>query len=179
MVLPQDTLYSPVNSSCLWKQSGLGLCEDLSLFGALVSVSENVCFLCESIIKLIFHPWIFNCLILSYFSRRPSPERDYVDVESVLRACAWMGEMCCYGYGFGAWVSGAGGDIKDDCVRWMRWEGGGSLGWRSFCLASAQEKRGFEPIAFSQQPAQHGVLWGQRPQVIRKAQLEPNHCTGF
>lgn len=93
----------------------LGLCEDLSLFGALVSVSENVCFLCESIIKLIFHPWIFSCLILSYFSRRPSPEHDCVDVESVLRACAWMGEMCCYGYGSGAWVSGAGGDIKDDC----------------------------------------------------------------
>lgn len=23
--------------------------------------------------------------------------------------------MCCYGYGFGAQVSGAGGDIKDDC----------------------------------------------------------------
>lgn len=26
-----------------------------------------------------------------------------------------MGEMCCYSYGFGSWVSGAGGDIKDDC----------------------------------------------------------------
>ena len=133
----------------------LGLCEDLSLFGALVSVSENVCFLCESIIKLIFHPWIFNCLIFSYFSRKPSPESDYVDAESVLRACAWVGEMCCYGYGFGAWVSGAGGDIKDDCdhsglceVDEVR-EGGGSLGWRSFCLASAQEKGGFEPIASS------------------------------
>lgn len=42
---------------------------------------------------------------LLHFNWKPSPKSDYVDVESVWRACARMGEMCCYGRGFGAWVS--------------------------------------------------------------------------
>lgn len=39
-------------------------------------------------------------------------------------------------------------------VRCVEWDGGGLLGWRRICLFSAQEKRSFEPVSFSQHPAQ-------------------------
>lgn len=57
------------------------------------------------------------------------------------------------GYGFGAvgaleasseTIMTTGGS-----VRWVVWEGGDDLGWRSICLVSAQEKRGFEPVPSS------------------------------
>lgn len=63
-----------------------------------------------------------------------------------------------------------------DSVRWMWWEGGGDLGSWSICLASAQEKRGSEPVPFSQNLLSVKGLWGCGPQVIRKAATELHSC---
>lgn len=149
MVLPQDAPQSLVAFFCLWKQSGwVWMRTSLSIRGTCERVRK--CAFSLWIIKLIFHPSNVNCLILSYCDWKPKilAWHQYRELVHEWVKCADNG------YGFGALgaLEGSSETIMTawDSVRWMGWEGGGDLGWRSICLASSQEKRDFELVPFSQ-----------------------------